>query len=276
MFKKNVSIFKFTTVIFALFIIIFSYTSVYGAYGQIDMPSPVSSPVNAGYLYGEKLSSSSTSGHMGLDFAASTGTPVYATYGGKVYRKRDLGNSSYGKYYVIESTHPLYPGTKFYHIYAHLSYQNPNISEGSNITQGTYLGDTGSSGNATGPHLHYEIRMGSYDYYAQRNPEGLLSRSTSNGYGALRGRVNLSNNNWARAIRISGASKPDVNYGASYSYFVMDNSNPFPDESAYGINYYIARAYTGNIMLNYNNGARTLNATVSSNTDTLLSTVTLP
>lgn len=249
----------------------------FSAYGGIDMSSPVSSPVNAGYLYGEKLSSSSTYGHMGLDFASPSGTSVYSTYAGKVITKADLGNSSYGKYYVIESTHPQYSTVKFYHLYCHMSSQSSSITVGTTYPAGTYLGLSGASGNVTGPHLHYEIRMGANSWYSQRNPEGLLARSNSNNYGALNGRVLTSSGSYARNKRISGATKgTDINYGASYSYYVMADGNPFPDESAYNVNYYIARINTGNITLNYDNGARTRSVTVSSNTDSFISDVTLP
>jgi len=274
---KRARLKTYITLILCIAFIFFCATISFGAYGGIDMSSPVSSPVNAGYLYGEKLTSGSTYGHMGLDFAASTGTNVYSTYYGKVVKKADLGGSSYGKYIVIESTHPQYPSTKFYHYYCHLSSQSSSISVGSYYAAGTYLGQSGSSGNATGPHLHYEIRMGADNWYYQRNPEGLLARSNSNGYGALHGKVLTSSGAYARYKRISGATKgTDVNYGASYSYFVMADGNPFPDEAAYGINYYISRINTGNITLSYDNGARTKNVTVYSNTDSRVSDVTLP
>lgn len=265
------------TICLCVSIIITCSTISFGAYGNINMTSPVSSPVNAGYLYGEKLTTSSSYGHMGIDFAAASGTSVYSTYAGTVITKTDLGGSSYGKYIVIESTHPQYPTTKFYHYYCHLSSQASSISVGTIYPQGTYLGLTGSSGNATGPHLHYEIRMGANNWYSQRNPEGLLSRSNSDGYGALRGKLLTSSSQFARYMRISGASKgTDTNYGASYSYFVMADGNPFPDETAYGINYYISRIITGNISLSYNNGARTKSVTVNANTDSVVSDVTLP
>lgn len=144
------------------------------------------------------------------------------------------------------------------------------------MNQGDLIGLSGSSGNATGPHLHYEIRMGSNNYYNQRNPEGLLARSTSNGYGGLYGEVRTAGGSWARAIRVSGASKPDPNYGASYTYYIMDNGSAFPDENAYSINYYIARAYTGSVTLNYNNGARTQNVTIYSDSDYKVNNIYLP
>jgi len=105
----------------------------------------------------------------------------------------------------------------------------------------------------------------------------LLERSASDGYGALRGKVLTSSGAYARYTRISGATKgTDINYGASYSYYVMEDGAPFPDEVVYGINYYIARINTGNITLNFNNGAITKGVTVSNNTDSTVSDTTLP
>ncbi len=252
------------------------YSPALAVYGGINLATPVSAPVNAGYLYAEKLTSSSTYGHHGIDFSAASGSNVYAAYTGRVVTKADLGGSSYGKYIIIESDHPDYTGVKFYHLYAHLS-DYSQVSLNQEVNKGNQIAKSGSSGGVTGPHLHFEIRMGSNSWYSQRNPEGILSRSTSDGYGGVLGEVRTSGGSWARYKRISGATKgTDVNYGASYSYFVMANGNAFPDETAYGINYYIARSNTGNVTLSYDYGARTQNATIYANTDYKVNTINLP
>ncbi|ACL21824.1 Peptidase M23 [Desulfitobacterium hafniense DCB-2] len=270
-------IFKYSALLLICFVFVLSCATFSFAGYDLGLPSPVSSPVNAGYLYGEKLNSSSTYGHMGMDFAAPIGTSIYSTYVGKVITKGDLGGASYGKYIVIESTHPYYTNTKFYHYYCHMSELSSSIQVNTTYPAGTYLGLSGQTGNASGPHLHYEIRMGANNWYAQRNPEGFLGRSSKDNYAALRGKVLTSSGSYARAIRISGATKgTDVNYGASYSYYVMENGSAFPDESAYGLNYYITRINPGSITLNYNNGARTSTVSASSNTDTLVPSVSLP
>lgn len=270
-FKNNIVI----TLMLMLLLLLSAYLPANGAYGGIDMPSPVSSPVNAGYLYAEVDSSINSYGHMGLDFAAPSSTSVYATFGGKVVTKADLGNTSYGKYLIIESTHPLYPTTKFYHLYAHLSdYSQVTLNQ--TVTKGQLIAKSGNSGGV-GAHLHYETRMGSNSWYSQRNPEGLLKRSTSDGYGAVRGKVLTSTGAWARKIRVAGATKgTDTNYGASYSYHLMANNSAFPDEAAYGINYYIARVRTGTVTLNYNYSARTQSVSIPANGEVLASNVTLP
>ncbi len=87
--------------------------------------------------------------HKGVDFAAPTGTPIYAGGNGIVeYAGR---NGGYGKYIRIRHNN----GYKT--AYAHLSNYKKGISKGVRVNQGEVIGYVGSTGNSTGPHLHYEI-----------------------------------------------------------------------------------------------------------------------
>ncbi len=87
--------------------------------------------------------------HKGVDFAAPTGTPIYAGGNGIVeYVGR---NGGYGKYVRIRHNN----GYKT--AYAHLSNYKKGISKGVRVNQGEVIGYVGSTGNSTGPHLHYEI-----------------------------------------------------------------------------------------------------------------------
>ena len=87
--------------------------------------------------------------HKGVDFAAPTGTPIYAGGNGIVeYIGR---NGGYGKYIRIRHNN----GYKT--AYAHLSSYKKGISKGVRVNQGEVIGYVGSTGNSTGPHLHYEI-----------------------------------------------------------------------------------------------------------------------
>jgi len=88
-------------------------------------------------------------GHKGVDLAAPTGTPVYATADGFV-SKADWF-SSYGKYISIE--HGASLQTRF----AHLS--DMVVSAGDKVKKGDLIGYVGSTGRSTGPHLHYEVRV---------------------------------------------------------------------------------------------------------------------
>ena len=89
--------------------------------------------------------------HHGLDYAAPRGTPVSAVGDGTVIFAGHRGQ--YGKLVIIR--HPN--GWKTY--YGHLSRIGKNIRKGEKLQQGKTIGYVGSTGMATGPHLHYEIRI---------------------------------------------------------------------------------------------------------------------
>ena len=90
--------------------------------------------------------------HTGVDYAAPTGTPVRSTSSGTVSFIGSKGG--YGK--LIEIKHSEDYSTR----YAHLSEFNPRLSNGSKVEQGETIGYVGQTGLATGPHLHYEFRVG--------------------------------------------------------------------------------------------------------------------
>jgi murein DD-endopeptidase MepM/ murein hydrolase activator NlpD len=87
--------------------------------------------------------------HAGIDLAAPTGTPVYATADGIVSRADWF--SSYGLYISIEH------GGELQTRYAHLS--RLAVGEGQRVRKGEIIGYVGSTGRSTGPHLHYEVRI---------------------------------------------------------------------------------------------------------------------
>ncbi|NCX65990.1 MAG: M23 family peptidase, partial [Burkholderiaceae bacterium] len=89
--------------------------------------------------------------HMGIDYAAPTGTPVFSVANGKV---AFLGYSgAYGKLIIID-----HPGN-YRTYYAHLSNYNNELVVGNDIRRGMEIGYVGSTGRSTGPHLHYEVRV---------------------------------------------------------------------------------------------------------------------
>ena len=89
--------------------------------------------------------------HRGTDFAAPSGTPVYAPAKGIVKYKATL--SGYGN--VVYLTH----GSNYVTVYAHLSNFAKGLKSGKKIKKGKLIGYVGSTGQSTGPHLHYEIRI---------------------------------------------------------------------------------------------------------------------
>ncbi len=89
--------------------------------------------------------------HEGTDFAAPTGTRVFASGDGEV---AFIGSQNgFGK--VIKLKHPQDTQT----VYAHLSVFTPNLKVGDAVKQGDVIGFVGATGWATGPHLHYEYRV---------------------------------------------------------------------------------------------------------------------
>jgi murein DD-endopeptidase MepM/ murein hydrolase activator NlpD len=89
--------------------------------------------------------------HKGTDYAAKTGTPIKSTGDGKVIfagRKGGFGNC------VI-----IQHGSRYQTLYAHLSKFNRKARKGRRVKQGQVIGYVGSTGLATGPHLHFEFRV---------------------------------------------------------------------------------------------------------------------
>ncbi len=92
-------------------------------------------------------------GHTGLDFAAHVGTPIYAVANGVITE------TGYDGAYGNKTIQTLPDGTEIW--YCH---QNSiNVSVGDKVIQGHQIGEVGSTGNTTGPHLHIEVRPGGGD-----------------------------------------------------------------------------------------------------------------
>jgi murein DD-endopeptidase MepM/ murein hydrolase activator NlpD len=89
--------------------------------------------------------------HLGTDYAAGTGTPIKATGDGRIVFMGSKGG--YGKAIVLKH------GASYETLYAHMSRFRPGLGYGSRVQQGQVIGYVGSSGLATGPHLHYEFRI---------------------------------------------------------------------------------------------------------------------
>jgi murein DD-endopeptidase MepM/ murein hydrolase activator NlpD len=102
--------------------------------------------------------------HKGVDYAARTGTPVKAAGDGVILSHENRG--AYGRMIVISH------GEHYQTAYAHLSNFRKDLQDGEPVKQGDVIGYVGSSGLATGPHLHYEFRVDG----EHRDPEKLDSQ----------------------------------------------------------------------------------------------------
>ncbi len=89
--------------------------------------------------------------HKGVDYAASTGTPIRTTADGRIIHRGRKGG--YGRSVIIQHVNGIST------LYAHMSKYRSGQKVGSRVSQGNTIGYVGKSGLATGPHLHYEMRV---------------------------------------------------------------------------------------------------------------------
>lgn len=87
--------------------------------------------------------------HQGIDYAAPTGTPIYAAASGCI---QQIGNRrGYGRYILLRHDSVIQT------VYAHMSAYASGLQTGRCLNRGDLIGRVGTSGNATGPHLHFEL-----------------------------------------------------------------------------------------------------------------------
>lgn len=137
-----------------------------------ELSAPVQQPLPANWPYGSGhfawpvygwITQNYHTGHSGIDVGVWAGTPVTAADRGVVIRAgwSDIG---YGNFVIID--HKI----DYITLYAHLG--EIFVKEGQIVAQGQLLGTVGSTGNSTGPHLHFEIR----DFGSRVDPLTLLAR----------------------------------------------------------------------------------------------------
>jgi len=112
--------------------------------------APFDIPVKSNFRYTSGFGPRWGRMHSGTDFAGPIGTPIYATADGVVTHAS--WSSGYGR--LIKIQHEFGIETR----YAHLNRIRVNVGE--RVSRGERIGDMGNSGRSTGPHLHYEVRVG--------------------------------------------------------------------------------------------------------------------
>ena len=121
------------------------------AYANGSFIFPVESYSYISSRFGERIHpiTGELKNHNGMDIAANMGTAVYAADGVKVVLAEWYGG--YGNCIMIDH------GNGYKTLYGHLSYIG--VKNGQTVTQGNTIGQVGSTGNSTGPHLHFEVYL---------------------------------------------------------------------------------------------------------------------
>jgi murein DD-endopeptidase MepM/ murein hydrolase activator NlpD len=109
--------------------------------------------------------------HAGMDLGAPTGTPILAVAPGRVVVANWHGG--YGKTVIIEHSNG-----QLQTLYAHMS--EIFVQEGQVIPQGMVIGHVGSTGNSTGPHLHFETKVPTADGWIVVDPEQEVNYALAN------------------------------------------------------------------------------------------------
>jgi murein DD-endopeptidase MepM/ murein hydrolase activator NlpD len=112
--------------------------------------------------------------HAGVDLAARAGTPILAAADGRVAVAGPA--DGYGHLIVVEHT---IDGEPVATAYAHMPPTGIHVAVGDHVTAGQHIGDVGSTGNSTGPHLHFELRPGGHGAEAVDPEPWLRGRAIS-------------------------------------------------------------------------------------------------
>ena len=121
--------------------------SVVSGNGMFTHPCPGYSRISSEFGWREAPIAGASNNHKGMDLAAPTGTPIYAAAAGTVTTAR-YSNSA-GNWVVINHGN----GLQTYYMHASALY----VSEGQTVSKGQNIAAVGSTGQSTGPHLHFQV-----------------------------------------------------------------------------------------------------------------------
>ncbi len=182
----------------------------------------------ADYRYGGILPGQ-TSIHTGVDIDAPLHTPILAAGPGTVlsagyglYGGANDPNDPYGLAVTIRHDFG-YQGRILYSIYAHMDRVDARV--GQHVEAGDQIGIVGLTGNTTGPHLHFEVRIESNSFFSTRNPE--LWLAPPQGWGVLVGRLYNTNRSLLTGQEVIVTSKAN---GRKWSVISYNNTTINSDD----------------------------------------------
>jgi murein DD-endopeptidase MepM/ murein hydrolase activator NlpD len=196
--------------------------------------------------------------HTGVDIPVFEGTPVLAAGPGKIvwagygiYRGGSDVTDPYGLAVSIRHDFGFQDKT-LYTLYGHLS--EVDVVVGQRVETGDRLGLSGSTGKVTGPHLHFEVRLGMNDYFKSLNPE--LWMAPPQGWGVLAGRVMDSAGNLLHGQYIIVSAPDGQNWFAKTYGPTSTNCDPYYQENLVigdlPAGKYIVRTYYAGYYFTYN------------------------
>lgn len=115
--------------------------------GMFTHPCPGYSRISSTFGYRNALLAGASTNHKGVDFAASTGTPIYAAAAGTVTSAGYSGKA--GNLIIINHGN----GLLTYYMHCNTIF----VSAGQKVSKGQNIGQVGTTGNSTGPHLHFQV-----------------------------------------------------------------------------------------------------------------------
>ncbi len=247
----------FTNIILTLYAIIslIDFRITYSQSFRLSRPVKDNIQANGSYLYGEPNLSNPSYAHLGIDYSIRYDT-VYSASDGIVYfvgyNPNDTINGyepgGAGNYIIVQS---IWNNKYLFLLYMHL--QRPLVAQGQQVFRNQPIAISGNTGNSTGPHLHFELRLGSVSYStprSRRNPELWCAIS---GMGAIYGKVPSASNN--TRVDIYPDPKPRPPY-TTFSYALTYNFNdPYiGSDDVYQENYAIGDVKPGTYTITALNG----------------------
>ncbi len=124
-------------------------------------PLPIAGRVTTEFGASQNINGVISTGHSGMDVAAPAGTPIYAAHDGTI--STTTGHWTYGNVVMVDN------GDGVSTLYAHMS--SIAVRVGQSVKQGDVIGYVGSTGNSTGNHLHFEVRING----VRQNPRNYVS-----------------------------------------------------------------------------------------------------
>ena len=116
---------------------------------KISFITPINGKISSSFGWRNPTTSTVSKYHTGIDIAATEGTVIKSATDGKIILASDKGD--YGNHYQIQVEDIIL-------VYAHC--KKLYFKEGESVKQGQEIAEVGTTGNSTGPHLHFEIRKG--------------------------------------------------------------------------------------------------------------------